>query len=53
MRPGTVRASKSRTRLSAEGLRSIGKDRLMTRWGEVQPSTLDRVADCVRILLGL
>ncbi len=36
-----------------DGIRSISKDRLVTRWGKVNPATLSDVEDAVRVLLGL
>jgi mRNA-degrading endonuclease toxin of MazEF toxin-antitoxin module len=36
-----------------EAVRSVGKDRLLTRWGIVKPATMEQVEDCLRILLGL
>lgn len=39
--------------LLCEAIRSISKDRLLTRWGSVLPSTLAEVEDRLRILMGL
>jgi len=36
-----------------EAVRSISKDRLVHRWGRLSPTTLDAVADRLRILLDL
>lgn len=36
-----------------ETVRSISKERLITRWGTVRDETMDRVADLLRILLEL
>jgi mRNA interferase MazF len=41
------------SQILCEAVRSISKDRLILRWGEVSQPTLDRVADCLRILQGL
>jgi mRNA interferase MazF len=34
-------------------LRSIARERLLARWGEASPATVDLVADRVRIAVGL
>jgi len=39
--------------LLCEAVRSISKDRLVQRWGQVTSATLEAVADRLRILLGL
>ena len=36
-----------------EAVRSIGKERLVNRWGKVSPSVLAAVEDRLRILMGL
>ena len=36
-----------------EAIRSISKDRLITRWGSITPATFRHVEDRLRILLGL
>ena len=36
-----------------EAVRSISKNRLVKGWGRITPSSLDRVEDCLRILMGL
>ena len=36
-----------------EALRSVSKERLVVKWGRVNPPTLAEVEDRVRILLGL
>ena len=36
-----------------EGIRSISKDRLVKRWGQVLPATMTAVEDRLRILTGL
>ena len=44
---------KSESQILCEVVRSISKERLIVRWGDVQETTLDRIADCLRILMGL
>lgn len=39
--------------LLCEAVRSISKDRLLTRWGSVNGATLAKVEDRLRVLLGL
>ena len=39
--------------LLCEAVRSISKDRLVTRWGTVSPATMSQVEDRLRILLRL
>lgn len=39
--------------LLCEAVRSISKDRLVTRWGTVSPATMSQVEDRLRILLHL
>ena len=39
--------------LLCEAVRSISKDRLVTRWGAVSPATMSQVEDRLRILLRL
>ena len=39
--------------LLCEAVRSISKDRLLTKRGQVTPATMAKVADRLRILLGL
>ena len=36
-----------------DAVRSISKNRLVKEWGRIPPSSLDRVEDCLRILMGL
>lgn len=36
-----------------DAIRSVSKERLIVRWGEVRPSALEQVDDCLRILLRL
>ncbi len=36
-----------------EAVRSISKDRLITRWGSVLPTTMATVEDRLRVLMGL
>jgi mRNA interferase MazF len=36
-----------------DAVRSISKGRLVRTWGRVSSPTLDRVEDCLRILMGL
>jgi mRNA interferase MazF len=36
-----------------EAVRSISKNRLVKEWGRISTSSLDRVEDCLRILMGL
>jgi mRNA interferase MazF len=36
-----------------EAVRSISKDRLVTSWGRIAGRTMDRIEDCLRILMGL
>jgi mRNA interferase MazF len=44
---------KVESQILCDAIRSLSKDRLLLRWGEAQPATLERVADCLRILLRL
>lgn len=44
---------KVESEILCDAVRSISKTRLVLRWGEVAPSTLDQVDDCLRILLRL
>lgn len=44
---------KTESAILCEAVRSISADRLVERWGAVGPSTMERVADCLRILLRL
>ena len=39
--------------LLCEAVRSISKDRLVTRWGTVSPASMSQVEDRLRILLHL
>ena len=39
--------------LLCEAVRSISKDRLITRWGSVLPTTMAAVEDRLRVLMGL
>lgn len=39
--------------LLCEAVRSIPKNRLISRWGSITPATLHQVEDRLRILLGL
>jgi len=39
--------------LLCEAVRSISKDRLITRWGSVLPATMAAVEDRLRVLMGL
>ncbi len=39
--------------LLCEAVRSVSKDRLVSRWGSITPATLAQVEDRLRILLGL
>jgi len=39
--------------LLCEAVRSISKDRLITRWGSVLPATMATVEDRLRVLMGL
>jgi|APTNR8051073442_1049403.scaffolds.fasta_scaffold107689_2 mRNA interferase MazF len=39
--------------LLCEAVRSISKDRLITRWGSVLPATMAKVEDRLRMLMGL
>ena len=39
--------------LLCEAVRSISKDRLLTRWGSVLPATMLEVEDRLRVLMGL
>ncbi|MEQ1752176.1 MAG: type II toxin-antitoxin system PemK/MazF family toxin [Prosthecobacter sp.] len=39
--------------LLCEAVRSISKDRLITRWGSVLPTTMATVEDRLRVLMGL
>jgi mRNA interferase MazF len=39
--------------LLCEAVRSISKDRLITRWDAVSPATMAQVEDRLRILMGL
>jgi mRNA interferase MazF len=39
--------------LLCEAVRSISKDRLLTRWGGLQPATMLKVEDRLRVLMGL
>jgi mRNA interferase MazF len=39
--------------IMCEAVRSISKDRLLTRWGGLTTSTMTQVEDRLRILLGL
>lgn len=39
--------------LPSEAVRSISKDRLITRWGSVSPTTMATVEDRLRMLIGL
>lgn len=43
----------NRSALLCEAVRSISKDRLLTRWGSVSPGTMAEVEDRLRILMGL
>ena len=45
--------AKAECAILCDALRSVSKERLVTRWGRVAPSTLSEVEDRVRILLGL
>lgn len=44
---------KNRSAVLCEAVRSIASDRLVQRWGALTPASLERVEDCLRILLGL
>jgi len=44
---------KVESEILCEAIRSISKNRLILRWGDVAPATLDQVDDCLRILLRL
>jgi len=39
--------------LLCDAVRSISKDRLLTRWGSVLPATMATVEDRLRVLMGL
>jgi mRNA interferase MazF len=39
--------------IKCEDVRSVSTERLTSRWGVVSPATVQRVEDCLRILLGL
>lgn len=39
--------------LLCEAVRSISKDRLLTRWGSVSPAIMAQVEDRLRMLMGL
>ena len=39
--------------LLCEAVRSASKDRLITRWGSIQPKTMALVEDRLRVLMGL
>jgi mRNA interferase MazF len=61
LRPGALRIPvtppegglKVASVILCESLRSIAKERLLTRWGRVEETTLATVEDRLRILLGL
>ncbi len=36
-----------------EAVRSISSDRLVERWGQLAGPSMERIEDCMRILLGL
>ncbi len=42
-----------RSFIKCEDLRSVSKERLVERWGEIEPTTMRQVEDRLRILLGL
>ena len=44
---------KTESQILCDSVRSLSKERLIVRWGDVEPRTLDRIADCLRILMGL
>lgn len=39
--------------LLCDAVRSVSKDRLLTRWGSVLPATMATVEDRLRVLMGL
>lgn len=39
--------------IKCEDVRSVSTERLTSRWGVVSSATVQRVEDCLRILLGL
>lgn len=44
---------KEQSYVKCEDVRSLSKERFHARWGAVSASTLVRVEDCLRILMGL
>ncbi len=44
---------KNPSMILCEAVRSIAKERLVSRWGKVSPATLTAVEDRLRILMGL
>lgn len=44
---------KVQSRILTDAIRSISKERLVERWGQVSPETMAAVEDRVRTLLGL
>lgn len=44
---------KVQSRILTDAIRSIGKERLVERWGQVSPETMAVVEEWVRTLLGL
>lgn len=44
---------KATSLIKCEDVRSISIERLVSRWGQVSSSTMARVEDCLRILMGL